>query len=72
MRAFGGEEFEPVPKACDEVGLFFPFSSFVTLAIHGAPNEHEHGWELIRAGSYVWEHAVVECVELLLACHVPQ
>ena len=72
MRAFGGQESEPVLEASFEVGLFFPFSSNVTLAIHGTPNEHEHGWELISAGSYVREHAVVECVELLLACHVPE
>ena len=72
MAAFGGEESEPVPAACFEVRLFFLCSSHVTLAIHGAPNEHEDGWELIRVGSYVRENAVMECVELLLACHVPE
>ena len=71
LTTFGSEESELVPEACLEVLVLFPSSYFVTLAIHGTPNKHEHGWELIRAGSYVWEHAVMECMELLLACHVP-
>ena len=70
--AFGGQELEPVPEACFEVCHSFHMSSIAIFAIYGAPNEQEHGWELITACCYVREHAVVECVELLLACHVPQ
>ena len=71
LSAFGSQEPEPVPEACLKVLLIFHYSFLGIFAVHGTPNEHEHGWELIRAGSYVREHAVVECMKLVLACHVP-
>ena len=84
--AFGGKELEPIPQAhfkfllrllhfkfllC-KLNLFMTWF-YVRLAFLRTPNKQEQRWGLVRrAGSYIRQHTVMECMEFWLTRHVPQ
>ena len=73
LTTFGGKKLEPIPEALFKFfGCFHTSISSIGEGAYRTPHEHKHGWSLINACSCVWEHTIMECMEFLLACHVPQ